>query len=311
VEFRRKLPPQRTIREFDHLVVWGKGPSGKNVTGDRPVIHVEDGFVRSVGLGSDKALPSSLCFDSSVPFFDSSQASDLEGLLNTARFSRALLERAKSLRHIIVAANITKYNLGGIEAPDYRALAKGRGIIVVAGQVPGDASLEAGRALYRSNLALLATARRLRGDDAFIVYKEHPDLIANNRKGHESHRDLSKYADLVVGTVPIGDLLHVADEIHVSTSQLGFEAVLRERRVFCHGLPFYAGWGLTKDFVSPSRPRRRLSLDELVAGTLILYPRYFNWESHCHCDVEDVVMQFTGARAQMKMVQQALDKRLL
>jgi capsular polysaccharide export protein len=311
LEFRRKLPSQQKIREFDHLVVWGKGLAGKSVTDNRPVIHVEDGFVRSVGLGSDKALPSSLCFDSSTPFFDAIHASNLESLLNTARFSRALLERAKRLRHIIVAANITKYNLEGAEAPDYRTLAKGRPIVVVAGQVPGDASLEAGRALYRSNLALLATARRLRGDDAFIVYKEHPDLVANNRKGRESCRDLSDYADLVVGIVPVGDLLHVADEIHVGTSQLGFEAVLRERRVFCHGLPFYAGWGLTQDFVSPLRPRRRLGLDELVAGALILYPRYFNWETNCHCDVEDVVTHFTGARAQMKMIQQALDKGLL
>ena len=42
----------------------------------------------------------------------------------------------------------------------------------------------------------------------------------------------------------------------------------------CYGQPFYAGWGLTHDLVPPTRRTRRLTLDELVAGALILYPTY-------------------------------------
>jgi len=40
------------------------------------------------------------------------------------------------------------------------------------------------------------------------------------------------------------------------------------------GQPFYAGWGLTEDREPVARRSRRLSLDELVAGVLILYPTY-------------------------------------
>jgi len=46
--------------------------------------------------------------------------------------------------------------------------------------------------------------------------------------------------------------------------------------VVCYGLPFYAGWGLTEDILPVARRTRRLALDELVAGTLILYPTYIS-----------------------------------
>jgi len=50
--------------------------------------------------------------------------------------------------------------------------------------------------------------------------------------------------------------------------------LLRGKFVVCHGLPFYAGWGLTQDIEPLGRRRRQLTLDELVAGTLLLYPTY-------------------------------------
>jgi capsular polysaccharide export protein len=64
------------------------------------------------------------------------------------------------------------------------------------------------------------------------------------------------------------------DEVHVLTSLAGFEALLRGKRVVTYGQPFYAGWGLTLDMAPPPRRTRRLTLDELVAGALILYPTY-------------------------------------
>ena len=60
------------------------------------------------------------------------------------------------------------------------------------------------------------------------------------------------------------------------TSLAGFEALLRNVRVVCHGLPFYAGWGLTTDRVDCRRRTKNLTLDELVFGVLITYPRYIN-----------------------------------
>ena len=53
-----------------------------------------------------------------------------------------------------------------------------------------------------------------------------------------------------------------------------FGGGLRRKAVVCYGMPFYAGWGLTKDILSIPRRTRRLTLDELVAGALICYPAY-------------------------------------
>jgi len=54
---------------------------------------------------------------------------------------------------------------------------------------------------------------------------------------------------------------------------------LRGRKVVTFGQPFYAGWGLTDDKNPVARRDRQLSLDELVAGVLILYPSYVSRRS--------------------------------
>ena len=56
--------------------------------------------------------------------------------------------------------------------------------------------------------------------------------------------------------------------------QIIFEGLLRGKRVVTYGMPFYAGWGLTEDHCRCARRSRRLDLDELVAGCLLIYPRY-------------------------------------
>ena len=77
----------------------------------------------------------------------------------------------------------------------------------------------------------------------------------------------------------MGRLLDCVDEVHVLTSLAGFEALLRGRRVETYGQPFYSGWGLTTDHCPVARRKRILDLDELVAGTLILYPTYVSLKS--------------------------------
>jgi capsular polysaccharide export protein len=61
--------------------------------------------------------------------------------------------------------------------------------------------------------------------------------------------------------------------------------------VHCYGIPFYANWGLTKDRHLLDRRSRILTIDELTAGTLIDYPRYFDWATHSFISPEEVVEQ--------------------
>ncbi len=299
VTFCGSNPDKKQLEKADYLVRWGQNAtllaSEEKLSAAIPVLRMEDGFIRSAGLGSALTPASSMCIDREAVYYDATRQSGLEKLLRAAQFDQSLLERAARLRQRIIEHGITKYNLRSMISPDYHALAAGRPIITVAGQVPDDASLRFGLTNGVSNIELLKIVRKRR-PDAFLVYKEHPDLLAGKRKGLSDATVLGETADLVVGDVAVDRLLDASDEVHVATSQLGFEALIRRRQVWCYGLPFYAGWGLTHDGVTPLRPRRTLSLDELIAGVLIVYPHYLSGETGLPCEVEDVIDEIHAAR---------------
>lgn len=234
--------------------------------------RMEDGFLRSVGLGSDLVWPASLVVDRRGIYYDPSRPSELEEILQTTTFTPEELARAAALRAQIVATRISKYNVG---ADDALAVPAGRRVILVPGQSEKDASIVLGCKDVRTNLGLLAAARAA-SPDAFIVFKPHPDVLSGNRTGAVALSDARAYADHVEVRASLAACLDVADEIHTMTSLVGFEGLLRGKRVVVHGQPFYAGWGLTDDRNPHPRRTRTLSLDELCAATLLHYPRYMN-----------------------------------
>jgi capsular polysaccharide export protein len=250
------------------------------------LIRVEDGFLRSVGLGSDFMPAASLALDERGAHYDPRTRSGLEILLRESEFDIRLIERARRLIDLLVARGITKYNLAASAAPVVAA-PEGRSRILVPGQVEDDLSVQLGGGDIRTNLDLLARVRAA-NPGAYLVYKPHPDVEAGHRKGAVPDAEARRFADVVVREGAIPSLLAAVDELHTLTSLAGFEALLRRRRVVVYGRPFYAGWGLTEDVVAPSRGRR-LSLEELVAGALILYPRYLDPVTRLPCGPEIVV----------------------
>ncbi|MCK8784593.1 capsule biosynthesis protein [Roseomonas sp. NAR14] len=262
-----------------------------------PLLRVEDGFVRSAGLGAAFMPGASLAVDASGVHYDPSGPSDLETLLATARFDAALLRRAAALRDSLVARGVTKYNLGGTLPP--LGAPPGRRIVLVPGQVEDDAAIRRGGAPVRTNLALLEAVRAA-APDAFLLYKPHPDVEAGQRLGRVPPGAALRLADRVLDRVPMAALLDAVDEVHTISSLSGFEALLRGRRVATYGLPFYAGWGLTEDRVPPAgfpRRGRRLGLLELLAGTLILYPRYVDPVTELPCPVEVILERIAQPEA--------------
>ena len=148
-------------------------------------------------------------------------------------------------------------------------------VILLLGQVESDASLRYGAPEVNTNLGLARAVRREAPAD-FLLYKPHPDVVSRLRASGADEARVAEVVDAVVVEADLHRLLEVVDEVHVMTSLAGFEALLRGVSVVCHGLPFYAGWGLTRDRCGSPRRSRRLTLDELVAGALLRYPRYFS-----------------------------------
>jgi len=271
------------------IAVWAsRAPAGLAEAAARhgiPLIRVEDGFIRSVGLGSDFMPAASLVLDSRGMHFDPSVQSDLELILREAEFPRDLTDRARRLIEMLVARGVTKYNLpSGAPTLEFPA---GRRLILVPGQVEDDLSVRLGGGEVRGNLDLLRRVRDA-NPDAFILYKPHPDVEAGHRKGLVPDAEARGFADSVIRDVSTAALLAEIGELHTLTSLAGFEALLRGRRVVVYGRPFYAGWGLTTD-AAPLDRGRRLSIEQLVAGALILYPRYIDPVTRLPCGPEVVI----------------------
>ncbi|MEE3099252.1 MAG: hypothetical protein VX463_05720, partial [Pseudomonadota bacterium] len=286
--------------EGGRVAVWGvqdqaRAAAGEMGGGAVALLHMEDGFVRSVGLGLRHAPPASLAIDREALYFDATRPTDFERLAAEAAFDRDLLDRARALRARLIALRITKYNLHrGARPPE---VGPDRFRLLVPGQVEGDASLRFGSPEVATNEGLLRAARA-RHPEAFILYKPHPDVLTGMRPGAVPLSVLEACADATAPDASAEACLDWADGVETMTSLMGFEALLRGKAVACHGRPFYHGWGLTEAAGSaPFHRARRLSLDELTAVALILYPRYVDPRSRLPAPPERALDWLDGERA--------------
>ncbi|MEL7464378.1 MAG: capsular polysaccharide biosynthesis protein [Pseudomonadota bacterium] len=267
-----------------------------------PLWRMEDGFLRSVGLGAALTPPLSLVLDDLGVYYDATRPSRFEALAAKAPEDEASLARARALIDAIVALNVTKYNLTDETPPP--APPPGRRVILVPGQVEDDASIRFGAGAVRTNAALLAAAREA-APGAWLIYKPHPDVEAGLRPGAVD----AAAADQVLSGVSAATALAMADEVWTMTSLTGFEALLRGMPVTTFGAPFYAGWGLTDDRGEiPARRKARLSLEQLAHTALIAYPRYRDPVSGAPCPPEVIVERLAAGEAARPPTLRALAK---
>ena len=298
VRFRDGAP-----RDGRRAMVW----ASKADQAPEGAVRIEDGFLRSRGLGADLVPPLSLVCDDLGIYYDPARHSRLERMIAARATLRPdQVARARALMAALVARGVSKYNLGQ-DAPDLAAQAAGRAVVLVPGQVEDDASILAGAGAVRTNAALLDAARAA-NPDGFLIYKPHPDVEAGLRPG--ALPEAAAIADMVLDRTDPAALLGQVDTVWTMTSLLGFEALIRGRRVVTLGAPFYAGWGLT-DHRGPALPRRaaRVTLEGLVHAALIDYPRYRDPVTGLPCAAEVAVDRLaTGEVAQGGLANRLLAK---
>ena len=290
-----------STRHQRNLMVWASGHQDLAF----PTTRIEDGFLRSRGLGATLTPPLSLVADRLGIYYDPRAPSQLEQMIaDTVTLRPDQKARAERLRQQVIGAGLTKYNAGQTAAE-----ITGTRRILVPGQVEDDASILTAAGDIKTNLALLTAVRRA-NPDAIILYKPHPDVEARLRLGAVPDRDTAASADRVLTNTDPGTLLTQIDEVWTMTSLLGFEALLRNKRVVTYGAPFYAGWGLTHDLGRP--PTRRVARPDLLGllyATLIAYPRYFDPVTRLPCPVEVVVDRLNeSAPARHSPINRALSK---
>ncbi|EEP2583464.1 capsular polysaccharide biosynthesis protein [Campylobacter jejuni] len=309
------------LKEDDKFFIWGKKydentlknlllvkAKEQNLTNFTPKVSlVEDGFIRSISLGSDLTRPFSLIVDDKGLYIDPNKPSKLEELLQNEIFDENMLNRAKNIIKILLENRFSKYN--GLKHENLKINAKtGQKIILIPAQVEDDASMILG-GFGLSTLDLLKEVRS-KNQDAYIIFKPHPDVLSGNRVGLKDETLILEFCDEIVKDCSIDSAIKIADEIHTITSTSGFDALLRAKKVFTYGMPFYAGWGLTKDKYRCERRTRKLSLEELVAGALIAYPRYINPKTKTLCEIEvylDIMLNLQKAYFSKKYIKLAID----
>lgn len=248
--------------------------------------RIEDGFIRSIA--SNSAFPKiySIVMDSRGIYFDPSKESDLEYLFNNFNFDSEIRKYARQIINKLKEFQISKYNYQPevsitIEKHRYNK------IILVVGQIETGWSVIFGGC----GVTILEMVKKIRKENekAFVIYKVPPDLSPSNKMIPEIEKSMSRYVDKFIYDASIISCINVADEVHTLTSLAGFEALLRGKKVYTYGLPFYSGWGLTEDMQFTSRRKRKLTVEELVAGSLILYPIYINPRRKTFCEVNEFI----------------------
>ncbi|WP_085248734.1 capsular polysaccharide biosynthesis protein [Gilliamella mensalis] len=299
----------KKLRE-QKLLIWGQGKKELY-----PIINslnpyrIEDGFIRSIGLGSNLTMPYSLVIDKLGIYFNSQNISELEFLLANKTVNKWERKKASSLQNLLIVTKLGKYNVG--EKINIRPSNSNAKIILIPGQVEDDASIMYGSPIIKTNLDLIKTVRQNNPND-YIIYKPHPDVLSGNRIGNVNKVEISNYVDNVVEFINIIDCIEQVDEVHTITSLAGFEALIRNKLVVCYGQPFYSGWGLTVDIYPNIRRNRSLTLQELIYIVMYDYPIYIHPDSLDFTDPETLIGYFNDQKIkETKPIKQSYLKKQL
>ena len=301
---------RRFKSKMKNIIIWGKNIKIEKYNSKLDnIISVEDGFIRSVGLGADLYPPLSLLFDKKGIHYDGGRASDLEYLLQNYDVNQNELKRARKIIDLIIKLKISKYNLRLNKEINLPNNILNKKIIGVLGQVETDNSIIYGvpeNTIPKTNYGLVEQVRK-DYPDSYIIYKPHPDTEAGLRANGKEDKSINLHADFIAYKTSLDDLFEKVDKIAVFTSLGGFEALIRGISVMTYGFPFYAGWGLTEDYlykhIWAGRRRRKLTIEELTFISLIKYPFYSSIKFNCLTEIENIIDEIMETSNQRNLEQ--------
>lgn len=295
--------------EPDLYAGWGHKPTAAKVRQiardcGKPYIAFEDGFLRSV-LPGDAELPLGMIMDRTGIYYDASRPSDLEACINRRRCFGSDPSVTRTIE-LLRMSRLSKYNYAVIDSLAGLGLrsADRRDRVLVIDQTAGDASILGAGAGSDTFDWMLKTAVS-ENPEADILLRVHPETMLGRKAGNFSAERLKCLVeqDAALGRVlsegrlrltpePINPwgLLEGCAKVYCVSSQLGFEALLAGCEVHCFGMPFYGGWGITRDRMVPAPPRRGpATLEAVFAGTYIDYSYYVDHSSKSLLHIDEAI----------------------
>lgn len=289
------------LASVDLFLQWGNA----STSADDRQLEIKSALGRELLLIEDGLLPlpvsycrtpskCSIVLDDVSPYYDAYRSTRLERLLNHTVLSDDEIVRARNLIDRIVRERISCH----VGAPDV-PLTIGRPDapkILLIDQRCDDPSVSAG-------MADSMTFRRML--QAAVDNYPHHDIIIKQCPGMARGEGNSFYDNQALAFVKNVHHVHIVDyeinphslwdiveEVHTVTSNLGFDALLRGKKVRCYGMPFYAGWGLTVDDFTLERRSLALNIETIFHTLYVQLSRYFNPRMGAVCELEDYLDLF-------------------
>ena len=286
------------------FVGWGRKKSGfwairmaKNTNNN--FLLLEDGFIRSFGLGVNGSPSFSIVKDNIGIYYDTTKPSKLENILNSYDFKndKRLMLIAKEAISKIIEYKISKYN--NFKEFDLGYLDNGKEKVLIVAQTYGDSSLEYGLGNVFSTKEMMDDAIR-DNPDSEIYIKIHPDVLSGKKQSDIDINQVDTRCKILKDNINPIVLISYFNKIYTKTSGMGMEALLLNKEVHCYGVPFYSGWGLTIDKQVSKRRQRNVTIQELFAGAYILYTDYYNPYLNEKIDILALIEYISKNRVQFK-----------
>lgn len=284
---------------------WGRKKSGQKAIKlakkyDTNFVLLEDGFIRSLGLGVEGAKSFSIVCDDIGIYYDATSPSRLENILNSYDFDEALLNQAQKAKEFLLQNHISKYNnaknIDKEFIKKYKLEEKENNILIIS-QVGGDASLEYGMLKPFSTKDIIDDAIK-ENPNSNIYIKIHPDVLSGKKKSDFDVQKLDSKIVIIDENINPISLLKQFKKVYTKTSGMGFEALLCGCECVCYGMPFYAGWGVTIDKGNCKRRVKKRTVIEIFAASYILYSIYYNPYENRNSDIFDTMREIVKQRAQ-------------
>ena len=303
------------IEDCDVYIAWGTASSTpSSMLSDyaahfrKPYLTMEYGLVSSVGLPSSQAAQHAIILSQGPAFCDSTRPTAMEDRLNSPLvFDDGQIARARDCIAKIVAHQITRHNHAPIIDMSQRLRNTGRPRILVVDQPIGEKSVELGLADADTFRRMLERALAMQDHDILVMLCPPSDpQLGGSHLAEVLDEFPSDRMEIIDYDVNAFSLFGLVDKVFVATSLVGLEACFAGREVYCFAVPFYAGWGFTRDMVVTPRRHVSRSLEEVFVTYYLTFSRYHVPGSQVH-ELEQLIDHIVALRSAGRPVAGATD----
>ena len=262
-----------------------------------PLLIAEDGFVRSIEISANASPGLSCVLDYQGVYYDTEMGSSIVNHLNSDwEIDKDDFKNAQRLISMIVSNDISKYNFVAPAKICFNTDNKYEGVTLVIDQRKDDQSIYGALADKSTFNRMLTEAMNDNPNDLIIV-KIHPDATVGKYTSyyHRTSRAEKNIRVISESVNPIS-LLKAVDKVYTVSSQMGMEALMCNKKVFCYGVPFYSDRGLTIDMVKNTKHNRKRSLEEVFFTAYIKYSYYFSPQNDRQGTLEETINYLISKR---------------